>query len=98
MAHLMQASEEGSPAKYKPNCPAWPKPYAEDLLETDRERLLKIWVATEIAVFPRPWELATDQDASVFFAPELRPGGQFGREACRSENIESFKTPLSEEL
>ena len=26
------------------------------------------------------------------------PGVQFGREACRSENIESFKTPLSEEL
>jgi hypothetical protein len=31
-------------------------------------------------------------------APELRPGVQFGREARRSENIEFFKTPLSEEL
>jgi len=26
------------------------------------------------------------------------PGVQFGREPARSENIESFKTPLSEEL
>jgi hypothetical protein len=26
------------------------------------------------------------------------PDAQFGREARRSENIESFKTPLSEEL
>jgi hypothetical protein len=32
------------------------------------------------------------------FAPKLRPGVQFGREALRSENTESFKTPLSEEL
>jgi hypothetical protein len=32
------------------------------------------------------------------FALKLLPGVQFGREARRSENIESFKTTLSEEL
>jgi hypothetical protein len=31
-------------------------------------------------------------------APELRPDVQLGREARRSENIESCKTPASEEL
>jgi hypothetical protein len=45
--------EDGNTAKYKLNCPARPKPYAEDLVETDSEGLLKILAATEIAVFER---------------------------------------------
>jgi hypothetical protein len=32
-AHAMLASEEVSKVKYKLNCPAWHKPYAEALLE-----------------------------------------------------------------
>jgi hypothetical protein len=53
----MQASEEGSTVKYEPNCPAWPNPCAEDLLETDSERLLKTSAATEIPVF-QPLEIS----------------------------------------
>ena|ERR1700693_3698802 len=63
--------EEGNTAKYKLNCPARPKPYGEDLLETDSERLLKISAAAEIAVFRRLWEFAADQDAWGLFAPKL---------------------------
>jgi len=33
MAHGIQASEESSTVNYKPNCPAWHKPYAVALLE-----------------------------------------------------------------
>jgi hypothetical protein len=49
----MQASEAGSTVKYKLNCTAWPEPYAEVLLETDSEGLLKILAATEIRVSKR---------------------------------------------
>jgi hypothetical protein len=94
----MLAAEEGSTVNYKLNCPAWYKPYAEAFLETSSERLLTILAATEIAVFQRLWELTADQNASACFASKLRLGVQFGGEASRSENIESFKTPLSEEL
>ncbi len=60
--------------KYKLNCLVWPKPYAEDLLETDSEGLLKISVSTEIAVFQRLWELAADRDASgPFCCPSCVP-------------------------
>jgi hypothetical protein len=94
----MLASEEGSTVNHKLNYPAWRKPYAEDLLETDSERLLTVLAATGTAVFQRLWELAADQDASGLFAPKLRPRVQFSRETRREENIESFKTPLREEL
>ena len=93
----MQASEEGGIVSYK-DCPAWPNPCVEDLLETDSERLVKTSAATEIAVFQRFWEFAADRDASGRFAPKLLPDAQFSREARRSENIESCNTPASEEL
>jgi hypothetical protein len=38
--HRVLLSEEGSTLNYKLNCPAWHKPTAEALLETDPERLL----------------------------------------------------------
>jgi hypothetical protein len=38
--HLVLLSEEGSTLNYKLNCPAWHKPTAEALLETEPERLL----------------------------------------------------------
>src|ERR1700730_136670 len=49
-AYAMQALEEGSIVKYEPKLPRWPNPCAEDLLESDSERLLKTSAATEIAV------------------------------------------------
>jgi hypothetical protein len=57
--------------KCKLNCPAWPKPDAEDLFETESEGLLKIPAATEIAIFQRLWEFAADRDASGCFATNL---------------------------
>jgi hypothetical protein len=44
--------------------PAWHKPYAEALLETDPEIVVKLLAATEKAVFERLLELAAHQDAS----------------------------------
>ena len=92
----MQASEEGSIVKYDQTAPRGRSP-AEALLEADSERLLKTSAATETAVFRHLWEFA-DQDASDCFAPKLLADVQFSREARRSVNIESFKTPLSVEL
>ncbi len=94
----MLPSEEGGTVNYKQNCPAWHKPYAEALLEIRSERLLTNLAATEIAAFQRLWELAADQDASGLSCVQAASSVQFGRGALRSENIESFKTPLSEEL
>ena len=53
----------GSTVNHKLNLPAWRKPYAEALLETDSERLLTMLAATEIIVFQRLLDLAPDQDA-----------------------------------
>ncbi len=39
MAHGIQASE-GSPVKYKLNCPGWHKPYAVALLEISSQGVL----------------------------------------------------------
>jgi hypothetical protein len=50
------------------------------------------------ALFVQNWELAADQDARPRSAPNSRPDAQLGREARSSENIESCKTPVSEEL
>ena len=93
----MQASKEGSIVKYDQTALRGRSP-AEALLEADSERLLKTSAATETAVFQRLWEFAADQDASDCFAPKLLADVQFSREARRSVNIESFKTPLSVEL
>src|ERR1700730_4639436 len=49
---------EGSTGNYKLDYPAWHQPYAEALLETDPEILVKLLAATEIAVFKRFLELA----------------------------------------
>jgi hypothetical protein len=55
----MLASEEGRTVNYKLNCPAWYKPYAEILFETDFDRLLTILAAgTEAAVFQRHWGIS----------------------------------------
>ena len=59
--------------KYKLNCTAWPEPYAEVLLETASEGLLKILAATEITVFKRLWELVAGQSASVLFCAQVAP-------------------------
>jgi hypothetical protein len=40
--HAMLASEAGSTVNYKLSSSAWRKPYAEDLLETDSDRLLTV--------------------------------------------------------
>jgi hypothetical protein len=55
---------EGSTGNYKLDYPAWHKPYAEALLETDPEILVKLLAATEIAVFERFLELAASEDVS----------------------------------
>src|SRR4029077_6612416 len=52
---------------------AWPKPYAEALLETDSERLLAILAVTETAVFQRLWELVAGQNASGLFCAQVAP-------------------------
>ena len=84
---------------YKLNCPAWYKPYAEILFEADFDRLLRILAAgTEAAGFQRHWDQLLTEPHRACSAPELCPGVQLGREARRSENIESCKTPASEEL
>jgi hypothetical protein len=44
--------------------PAWHKPYAEALLESDPEIVVKLLAATEKAVFERLLELARDKDAN----------------------------------
>jgi hypothetical protein len=70
----MMALEEGSTVNYKLNCPAWYKPYAEILFETDFDRLLIILAAgTEAAVFQRHWESAADQAASRLFCARVAP-------------------------
>ncbi len=59
---------------YKLNCPAWYKPYAEILFETDFDRLLTILVAgTEAAVFQRHWESVADRAASRLFCVRVAP-------------------------
>src|SRR5258707_9828597 len=55
-------------------------------------------LTSEIGVFRGHCELAADRDAAGQFCAQSAPDAQFGREARRSENIESFNTPLSEEL
>src|SRR6202521_5228961 len=60
-------AEAGSRADCKLNCPAWHKPHAWALLETDSVRLLKISAATEMADFQRFLGLAADRDASARF-------------------------------
>src|ERR1700676_1168616 len=55
---------EGTKGNYKRDYPAWQKPYAEALLETDPEILVKLLAATEIAVFERFLELAANEDVS----------------------------------
>jgi hypothetical protein len=95
----MLPSEEGSAANYKPNCLAWYNPYAEILLETDFERCWQYWRrAPKQQSFSAIGNQLLTEPHRACSAPELRPGVQFGREARRSENIEFFKTPLSEEL
>jgi hypothetical protein len=54
--------------------------------------------ATEIAVVQHVWELAADQDARSLRCGQVALGVQLAQEARRSENIESCKTPASEEL
>jgi hypothetical protein len=56
--------EEGRTENHKPDYPAWHKPYAEALLETDPEILVKLVAATERAVFERLLELAAEKDLS----------------------------------
>jgi hypothetical protein len=67
----MLLSEEGRTLNYKLNCPAWHKPYAEVLLETDSAKLSTIFAATEVAVFQHLLELAADQDASGLFCAQV---------------------------
>ena len=69
----MLPAEEGRTLSYKLNCPAWPKPNDEDLLEIGCERLLTILAATEIAVFQCLWELAAGQGASGLFCRQVTP-------------------------
>jgi hypothetical protein len=94
----MLALEADSAMDYKLNCSVWRRPYAEVLLAIRFERLLTILAATEIAVFQRLRELAADQDATSLFCGQVAPGVQLDRDARRSENIESCRTPASEEL
>jgi hypothetical protein len=56
---------------YKLSSLAWRKPYAEDLLETDSERLLTVLAATEIAVFQQLSELAADKDGAALFCAQV---------------------------
>ena len=72
-AHAMLSSEEGSTVNYELNCPAWYKPYAEVLFETDFERLLTILAIPEVAIFQRHWESAADRDASRLFCDRVAP-------------------------
>jgi hypothetical protein len=96
-AHAIQASKDGSTVKYKLNCSAWPRLYSEDLVEADSERWLKISAATEQQSSGAFGNLLLSEMHRAVLRPSC-PGVQFGPEACSSENIESFKTPLSEEL
>jgi hypothetical protein len=95
----MLASEEGSRVNYKLNCLAWYKPYAEILFESDFDRLLTIMAAApkQQSSSATGNRLLTEPHRACP-APELRPGVQLAREARSSENIESCKTPASEEL
>jgi hypothetical protein len=45
------------------NPPAWHKPYAEALRETNPEILVKLLAATERALFERLLEMAANKDA-----------------------------------
>lgn len=47
--------EEGRTENHKPDYPAWHKPYAEALLETDPKILVKLVAATERGVFEPSW-------------------------------------------
>jgi len=59
---------------YKLNCPAWYKPDAEILFQTDFDRLLAILAAgTEAAVFQRQWESTADRAASSMFWARVAP-------------------------
>jgi hypothetical protein len=69
----MLGSEGGSKADFKLDCRTWRKLYVESLLEIGAERLLSALAATEIAVFPRLWELAADRDASDPFCAPVAP-------------------------
>ena len=83
-AHAVQASEEGSTVRFKLNCPAWPKPCAEDLLETGSEGLLKIPAAAEIAVFRRLWGFAADGVRRAVLRPTCP------RRSVRSRSMQIF--------
>jgi len=63
-APVTSPSQEGSTLKYKPNYPAWHKPYAEALLATDPEILMTLLEVTQAAVFARLLEIAACEDAS----------------------------------
>jgi hypothetical protein len=63
-AHAIVPSEEGSRVNANLAYPAWHKPYAEALLTTDPEILVKLLAVTKRAVFERLLELAAEKDLS----------------------------------
>jgi hypothetical protein len=62
--HAVGASQEGCKVNGKLDCPGWHKPYAEALLATDPEILVKLLAATERAIFERLLALAAAEDVS----------------------------------
>jgi hypothetical protein len=60
----MLPTREPSIVSRRLNPPAWHKPYAEALLETNPEILVKLLTATERALFERLLELAANKDAA----------------------------------
>jgi hypothetical protein len=60
----MLPGREASIVSRRLNPPAWHKPYAEALRETNPEILVKLLAATERALFERLLELAANKDAS----------------------------------
>jgi hypothetical protein len=62
---------------------AWRMPSAKVLLAIGSERSLTIFVATEIAVFQRLWELAANQDATSLFCGQVAP-----RRSARSRSTQ----------
>jgi hypothetical protein len=63
-AHPVLPFEEGRTENHKPDYPAWHKPYAAAVFETDHEILVKLVAAAERAVFERLLELAVEKGLS----------------------------------
>jgi hypothetical protein len=68
----MLLSEEGSTLNCKRNCPAWRKPYVDVLKETNSQRLLTVFAATEERSSSTFWDSLQTNMHRAYFAPKLR--------------------------